>query len=212
MALGKWFTAEAWSEVRSQLVTAGVVGISPYVGAAVTLFTGYLDPVVPLPWLMAAAALTFMALGLGMVAFEKSMFDRNPEGKLRIAGAILGKHYIGKKLAMVKYAIQHTNIATFPIEFEIIPLRVSLGGSINPKPDRPVTGGISQIGAVGMWWEAGVPVQSSMKGQLVEGHFDVEIRYGRPKKLKYRVTKKYLVSIRFNQVGEVESCDSSEMM
>lgn len=223
MALARWLSKQGWEELRSHIVTAGITATAPYAGAAVTLIAAYVSPGVPLPWLVTAAALTFMALSMGMFAFERASYDNNPEGKLRISGMNVAKRYeeiklkrgreIEQRVAGIKYGFQYSNIGMFPMELEIKPVRISLGSSINPDPQRPVKETIAQIGTVGFWYEAEVPVTKEMRGKLIEGKFEVDIVYGRiGKRRRYVMERKFIVWIKFDLRGDIASFESTEVV
>ena len=72
-------------------------------------------------------------------------------------------------------------------------------------------GAIAQIGATGLWQEAEIPIKQDMKGELVEGQFEIEIEYGRLGNKKFRMIKKFKPSIRFDQSGDIEVADITEV-
>jgi len=59
--------------------------------------------------------------------------------------------------------------------------------------------------------EAEVPITKEMKGQLVEGRFDIEIIYGRTGDLKHKMNKRFKPAIKFAPNGEIESTEISEL-
>jgi hypothetical protein len=138
-------------------------------------------------------------------------FQRTPEGKFRVSANSIGKRYEHKKLIAVKYGLAWQNVAIFPIEFEIKPIQVTLGSSVNPRPSRELTGSTAPLGASGVWWEAEVPLTREMKGETVEGQFDLEIEYGRPGKKRYSMIKKIKPTIKFLPSGDIEASEFTEV-
>lgn len=195
---------------RGQLTTMGLTIILPPLGTALTFILG-LTQGMPLAYLIAATALTFGGVASGMHHFSQLFYQRTPEGKLKIAAGAFGKRYDGKKLVGLKYGFNYQNFAVFPIEFEVKPLHVSLGSSINPKPQRDVVGITAPLGANGVWFEAEVPITKEMKGELMEGQFELEIIYGRPGKKRYTMVKKFKPSVKFTQQGDFEGGEYTEL-
>jgi hypothetical protein len=120
---------EGMELARGQLTTMGLTILLPPVAAAMTLAFGIIQWL-PMPYLLAATALTFGGVASGMHHFSLLFFQRTSEGKLRIASNNIGKRYNGLKLVAVKYGFTYQNLAVFPLEFEVKPLHVSLGASV----------------------------------------------------------------------------------
>ena len=122
MAIGSWFRKEAWAELRTQITHAGMGYLWPWLWAAMIPVSNYMTgAVVPLPYIIVLSGLMFMGVSVGAYFFRKMIFQNNPEGKLRISGNAIGKRYAEKKLVGIKYIFTYQNLATFPIEFEVIP-------------------------------------------------------------------------------------------
>jgi hypothetical protein len=201
--LTKMLKAEGLELARGQLTTMGLTIILPPVVAAMTLVFGIIQWL-PMPYVLAATALTFGGVAAGMNHFSQLFFQRTPEGKLKVSANSFGKRFANKKLVAVKFGLNYQNIAIFPIEFEVRPIHVTLGASVNPNPTRTITGSIAPIGGTGIFWEAEIPVNKDMKGELVEGRFELEILYGRVGKKRYTMTKKFKPTIQFGQNGDIE--------
>jgi len=215
MAIWNVFKREFWSQVRGFGYGQAIIYAWPFVVAGVALLGGWIQGFPPLPYLVAAVSLTFMAVAVGVFAVGATLFQENPEGKLAISGVIFARRYAaggGRKLLGIKYGIHHQTIARFPIEFSVKPVQASLGASFNPKPNRTVTGGIAKMGVPGVFYEAEVPVvERDMKGRLVEGKYELEISYGRPGNLKFKMTKEYLIYIQFGNNGDTVTLESCEI-
>jgi hypothetical protein len=79
------------------------------------------------------------------------------------------------------------------------------------KPDRPVTGAKVALDATGVWYEAEVPITREMKGEVIEGQFEVEIIYGRAGKKRHAMIKKFKPSIKFKPNGDIDVAEISEI-
>jgi len=198
--------------LRERIAVWSFSFIAPFVLAALTMLANWIQPTVPLPWLIAAAALVFMSVTNAILNMKQMSYQDNPEGKLMIAGPIIGKYYERGKLSGIKYGLTYTNQGWFPIQFKITPKQVSLGSNINPKPIREITGGIAQIGSTGVFWEAVVPVSRDMKNETIEGHLDVDISYGKVGKLRHTLRKKFIIHVSFQPSGEISNYEASEIM
>lgn len=212
MGFGKWVEEEFGAEVRHQAVVALIQLIAPFGMAVVTLASNWLGAPIPWPYVIGMACLAFGMTANGIFHVRQQMYQNDPEGKLRISGVVLGKMFKNGKLSGIKYGLQYTNQGWFPIELKVFPKQVSLGGNINPNPQRDVTGAIAQIGAIGTFFEAVVPVSAGMKNHTVEGILDVEIKYGRIGKLEHKFERKYRITVQFQQNGDVQNYESTELM
>jgi hypothetical protein len=187
---------ESWSEARSQIVSAGINALWPWVLAAMTIASNFMGGgSIPLPYLIAATTFVFATTTIGIFYFQKLLSQQSAEEKLLMSATIMGKRYEKKdgvdRLVGIKYIVAYNNSAHFPIDFEVIPKRVSLGGSINEKPLREITGSSAPAGAQAIFIEAEVPVLESMKGKLIEGVYEFELKYGRKGRTR-RYIKPYL--------------------
>jgi hypothetical protein len=209
-SIREFFRREGLELARGQLTNLGLTIILPPAVAAMTLIIGVFQGV-PVSALLALTALAFGGVASGMHHFSNLFFQRMPEGKLQIVGNALGKRYDHqKKLVAVKYGFVYHNLAVFPIEFEVQPLHVTLGGSVNPKPVRELKGVVVPLGSNGTWWEAEVPLTKEMKGELVEGQFEVEIVYGRVGRKRYSMVKRWKPMIQFKNNGDVDGFEMGE--
>jgi hypothetical protein len=209
--LGKWAKAETWAEIRTQAVSGLLHILWPAVLTGAAFIAGVIQGAPPLVWVFAASAMVFAFAVFGVLGVKTMLWMESPENKLRFSGIIPGKRFASKRLVGIKYGIQYQNTAMFPIDFTLTPLRVSLGGSINPNPRRDITGALAQMGATGVFWEAEVPMTKDMKGQLVEGQLEVEIDYGRPGKKRFKLVKKYKTYVQFLPSGDTSTFESSEV-
>jgi hypothetical protein len=211
---GGWL-ASLKDEARSQITSASLQFAWPWILAAMVPLSGLLNPSIPFPYLLTATIVSFAGIMVGAFYFRQYVFQQNPEGKFQLASFGLGKRYEdreGKKeLVGLKYMIMHQNSAMFEMDWEIIPRQVSLGASINPKPNRDISGGRSPGGAVGMFSEAEVPRTDAMRGQVVEGQWEFDVAYGRPNRRRYTIRKKFRINIKFDVNGEVESAEPTEV-
>jgi hypothetical protein len=169
----------------------------------------------PIPYLITAAVLSFAAASAGAFYFNRLRHQQNPEGKLKVGSFAPAKRYDDiageKRLVAIKYGVLLINDAEFPIQYEVIPQQVSIGGSFNPKPQRDITGGIIQGKTGVLWSEAEVPITDTMRGKIVEGTWKFEIKYGRPQKAKFTQPRHYRINLKFDPDGDVESAEPNEI-
>lgn len=186
----------------------------PFIATSVTLIAGYLQGVPPLAYLLAASAVVFAMMTVGIFMLMLMIYQLRPINKLKISGILLGRlneqnRQGENKLKHLKYGLALENIGMFPLEYKVTPMRASLGASINPRPEREDRG-IVQVGATNIFWEAAVPVTPEMRNKLVEGEYDFRVDYGRVSKLSHHLSKKYKVYVRFAASGDITSHEATE--
>jgi hypothetical protein len=171
-----------WETIKGWLFDKLVLWAGPIIVSGIAFSAHYIEGVtqVPIPYLIAAVAFIFLCTTASVILLRFGIYLENPENKLQIAGpTIFVVRGPNKKITHIKFALQLTNKALFPLSYKTTPIQVSLGGNINQDPNREVTGGIVQIGATNNFTEAAIPISREWKGQLIEGRFDTEIEYGK---------------------------------
>jgi hypothetical protein len=207
VALLAIFRKQAVEELAREAAHEGLVAAWPFIFAGLTLLARYLQGTPPVAYLIAAASVTFMAAAIGILAFSLVVYQYRPLNKLTVSAPFLGKRYetfgATPKMVALKYGLTLANISMFPMQYEIVPHRVSLGASINPHPHREPVGGVVPIGGTAVFWEAEIPTTSQMKSHLVEGEYHFEIKYGKIGRLNYMLGKKFRFYVQFSRVGDV---------
>jgi hypothetical protein len=188
-----------------------IVKYGPVMLAGLTAALGFAQGM-PWAYIIVAASAAFAFISWGLLNFHNWNFQRSAEFKLITPNPVLGKSIRNEEGTSVvraaKVAITLQHISSFPLEFNIDRISTMIGGRVNPRPEFRTKSGIIQPNTPIVYWDAEVDITGISYENLIEGKFDVGIRYGKQGDARYALNKQYDIFIKLKQHGEdVEGFD-----
>jgi hypothetical protein len=155
---------------------------------------GFLEGV-PAFWILAAIPVAVAGLVTFLLRFSEWRVRITPENKFHFQGIVLGGEYqkdgsnvtIGVTGIQIKLLFNTT--ASFPIRFIVEDFHSSFENRIPPANPRYDSGAVVGIGEVKFYSDHLIDMTGLALKQSCEGTARFTIRYGRPGREKFRITK-----------------------
>jgi hypothetical protein len=181
---------------------------SPVMAGLMTLGLSFVPEFhVPLPYAVAAAALTFGGLSTGILRFSEWRQRISPLGKLEvlpgIAVACEGPPE-ERTIRHVRAGVILRNKASFSMEYFMEELTSSANSRIPPREPIAIPGGVIPPGAELQFNDGAIDLDGlAAKDGVVAGDMKFRLKYGHVGRLKYYVEKNVRVVPLFDQQAKM---------
>jgi hypothetical protein len=164
------------------------------------LVTGYLAHLRGVPWdqVLLFGGIMFAAVAHGLVKFDDWFNRRRVKDKLVVGNVRVLRDEAGPGIAL---GIELHNTAGFPVEFEGVDIRTKINNRVPPSIPYQRSNHTLQPDGVGQFDDHIIDFGDPPKPGTLEGFVEMEIRYGRPGRLRHTLIIKKHVVIVFNDDG-----------
>lgn len=166
----------------------------PTLPAAATWVSAQMQGV-PLWLILPVVAVVFWGFAAGLRAALEIAARVQVRNKL-VSVSVQGRIGVDAKGSIngLSAAIVLANTAPRLLQYEVISIRTTIDGRVNPSPNYTNRGGEVSPNTTTFYGDDLVPMGSLKPLVWVEGTFEVTLRYGAPGKLKYELSRRFRIA------------------
>ena len=191
--------AIASGAIKATVFQATLVAL-PFVVASMTAVAGSMQSI-PWMWVLMATSVAFASVAVGVLRFHEVLGRLRVEGKLFCECPRIALEISNQGICL---GVALRSTADVPIEFEVEDMKTELMGVYPPKKAYPRKNFI--VPPNGVAWFDDYEVQiGEQVSTTVTGVVEMQIRYGKPARLKHQLHIKKQVVIRFSDKGVIDA-------